>query len=200
MTMRAGCRFCGILTSAAVLLVACVALPSSERATNGTAPDQQGTPDGGQVQGTESTQAPKAEFVATEELKRKTFDEVQNVIDALERIIAAGDYDQWLSYLTGDYTRSRSSAAFLAEASKAPVLKRDGIVLMTLKDYFANVVVRSHMEAALDDITFVDETHVKAYTRVQGTSAILYYLVREDGRWKIGVRPSGENGAGRTGE
>jgi hypothetical protein len=137
-------------------------------------------------------QAKAQEFVATEELKKKTFEEVQAVIVALDRIIAAADYRQWLSFLTAEYVGSRSNAGFLKEASDAAVLKKNGIVLRSLEDYFNDVVVRSHLQGTLNDVTFVDATHVKAYTRIQGTLYILYYLVSEDGRWKIGVPPTGE--------
>ena len=111
------------------------------------------------------------------------------VIADLTRIIAEGDYPQWLSYLTADYEGKTGSAAFLEEASQAGVLKKNGIVLTSLRDYFNNVVVRSRQQATLEDINFVDETHVKAIARIQGTPVILYYLVREDGRWKVGILP-----------
>jgi len=55
------------------------------------------------------------------------------------------------------------------------------------------VVVRSRLQATLDDITFVDETHVKAITIIQGTEVILYYLVREDGGWKVGIMEHAQN-------
>jgi hypothetical protein len=131
---------------------------------------------------------PTGDFVASEELYKKTFAEVQDVVAALTRIISQADYDQWLTYLTADYINQTGTAANLVQVSSAGVLKKDGIVLKSLKDYFQNVVVRSHLQATLDDIQFVDATHVKAITRIQGASIILYYLVREDGRWKIGIQ------------
>ena len=136
---------------------------------------------------------PEHDFVASEELYRATFRDVQDVVAAITRIIAAGDYDGWLSYLTEDYVASRSSAEFLADASNAAVLKKNGIVLKSLRDYFSNVVVRSHLQATLDDIQFLDETHVKALALVQGTPVILYYLVQENGRWKIGLKHAGQS-------
>jgi hypothetical protein len=133
------------------------------------------------------------EFVATEEYYRKTFAEVQEVIASLTRIIAAGDFEAWRGYLSEDYVQTTSSPAFLASASNSGVLKKSGTVLRTLKDYFDNVVVRSRVQATLDDITFVDATHVKAVTEIQGSSVILYYLEREGGRWKVAVLRSGQN-------
>ena len=131
---------------------------------------------------------PAGDFVASEELYKKTFAEVQEVVAALTRIIAQADYDQWVTYLTADYIKETGSDSNLSQVSSAGVLKKDGIVLKSLKDYFQNVVVRSHLQATLDDIQFVDATHVKAITRIQGSPIILYYLVLEDGRWKVGIQ------------
>jgi len=75
----------------------------------------------------EGTQAPPAHaFVASDELYRRTFRDVQDVVAAISKIIAAGDYDGWLSYLTSDFVASRSSAEFLTDASNAAVLKKTG--------------------------------------------------------------------------
>jgi hypothetical protein len=139
----------------------------------------------------EPTSPPTADqFVATEELYKKTFDEVQDAIADLTRIIANADYPQWLDYLTTDYVRITSSKAFLEDVSHSGVLKKNGIVLKNLEDYFNNVVVRSRLQAKLEDIKFVDETHVKAITTIQGSPVILYYLVNEEGRWKVGILPN----------
>jgi hypothetical protein len=175
--MAAGSRFFGVLTTS-FLLTACAAVPRAVTVLPAPPPQQNLAP---------------VPFVASEALKRKTFDEVSQVIEDLDGIIARDDYDQWRSYLTEDYERSRGSPEFLAEASGAAVLRKDGIVLRSLKDYFDDVVVRSRQQVTLSEIAFIDATHVKAYTRVQGTLYILYYLVREDDRWKVGVLPSGES-------
>ncbi len=188
--MKAGGRLLILLVSAALGFGACV----TEARKEATEPPP---PDGDNSTRTTVLRTPvepaASEFVATEELYRRTFREVQDVISALTRIIAAGDYDQWLTYLTAEYVKETSSPEFLAEASRSGVLRKSGIVLGNLKDYFENVVVRSRVQATLDDVTFVDEDHVKAITIIQGRQAILYYLVREDGRWKVGVMDHEKN-------
>jgi hypothetical protein len=186
--MRARWLPAAFLAGAMVLVLSCASAPAPAPAP-GPAPTETPTPS---VQEQPAEPGPEEPFVATEELKKRTFDEVQAVIDDLEAIIASSDYDRWLGYLTADYIASRSSEDFLRSASEAGVLKKAGIELKSLRDYFVNVVVRSHFQATLADITFVDADRVKAYTRVQGTLYILYYLVHEDGRWKIGVQPSGD--------
>ena len=191
--MEAGGRLLGVLLGTAVLAAACASPPArppeeAPAATAATATQPKTDT------GTATTKPPATgEFVASEELYLKTFREVQDVIAAITRIIAAGDYDGWKDYLTEEYIQSRSSAGFLADASNAGVLKKNGIVLKSLRDYFDNVVVRSRLQATLDDIQFLDETHVKAIGLVQGTPVILYYLVREDSRWKIGIKASGDS-------
>lgn len=187
--MEAGGRLLSVLLGTAVLAAACAsppARPPKETAAP-TTPAQPSTDNGISKTQTATANTGTGEFVASEELYLRTFREVQDVVAAITQIIAAGDYDGWKGYLTEEYIRSRSSAEFLADASNAAVLKKNQIVLKSLRDYFDNVVVRSRLQATLDDIQFLDETHVKAIGLVQGTPVILYYLVLEDGRWKIGI-------------
>jgi len=188
--MKAGGRVFVILVSAALFLFACATEPVKDvvEPAQPKVVEQPPATDGKPVE-----QPQGQEFVASEELYRRTFAEVQVVIAALTRIIADGDYVQWITYLTADYVKTTSSAGFLADASNSGVLKKNGIVLRSLKDYFNNVVVRSRLQATLDDITFVDATHVKAITRIQDSPVILYYLVREDGRWKVGILRAAQN-------
>jgi hypothetical protein len=193
--MEAGARLLGVLLGTAVLAAACAsppARPPRETPAETAAPTTTAPPrtDGG----TGAAQpAATTGFVASEELYLRTFQEVQDVVAAITKIIAAGDYDGWRGYLTEEYIQSRSSAGFLADASNAAVLRKNGIVLKSLRDYFDNVVVRSRLQATLDDIQFLDETHVKAIALVQGTPVILYYLVHENGRWKIGTKAPGDS-------
>jgi hypothetical protein len=188
--MKVEARLFCILALAAALLASCVS-PPPEKTEPVTQQAATSTPVQPEPQKVEQTPAEK--FVATEELYRKTFAEVQEVIAALQKIIADGNYDQWLTYLTADYVKLVGSPEFLAQASSSGVLKKSGIVLNNLKDYFDEVVVRSHLQATLDDITFVDATHVKALTEIQGTPVILHYLVREGGRWKVGIQQTVQN-------
>ena len=173
-------RFC-ITLAAVTVLFSCV----SQQKT--AAPEPK--PDSSQASAAPSGGTPQ-EFVVTPELYTRTFDEVQQVIADLTALINAADYDGWRSYLTADYVARTSDPGFLAKASTSGVLQKSGIVLRSLKDYFENVVVRSRIQASLDDINFVDADHVKALTIVDGRPVILYYLVREDGRWKVGIWPT----------
>ncbi len=192
--MNPGGRPRGVLLLVVLCLAACATKPPQNPTPTPDTSQQQAAAVTPQSQPTGNV-APAAggqpEFVATQELYKKTFDEVQATIDALTKLIAAGDYDSWLGYLTADYVQVTGSPKSLQDASNAGVLKKNGIVLKDLKDYFDNVVVKSHLQATLSEIQFVDATHVKALTQIQGTSVILYYLVHEEGRWKVGLRPTG---------
>jgi hypothetical protein len=128
-----------------------------------------------------------AEFVVTEDLYRKTFGEIEQLVNTLDRSIKEKNFDEWVSYLSPEYAAHAGNAEFLREASQSAVLKRHGITLRSLKDYFLYVVVPSRSQATLDDISFVDETHVKAIALVNEKPVILYWLVRSDARWKIGI-------------
>jgi hypothetical protein len=195
--MNAGGRALIILAAVSLLLSSCAtqsqkATPHPKEQTQ-TAEQPKQQPEKPADQQQTAAQSSGQEFVATAELYKRTFEEVQEVIAALNRIIAAKEYDNWLAYLTAEYVRITSSPQFLANASDSAVLKKNGIVLKNLQDYFSNVVVRSRVEAKLSDITFVDATHVKAITNIQDTPVILYYLVREDGRWKVGILEHAQN-------
>ena len=132
-------------------------------------------------------EAPEKEFVVTEEVYQKTFEEIERVIADLNAIIKARDYDGWVGRLAPGYVARTSSAEYLAEASQSAVMKKSGVVLEDLEDYFTYVVVPSRSSVKLDQISFVDATHVKAITVIKGEPYILYWLVREDGTWNIGI-------------
>jgi hypothetical protein len=148
-----------------------------------TAPQEAGS--------TAQNQETSGSFIVTEELYKKTFNEVEDTIASLNAIIAARQYDKWVEYLTTEYVKTIGSLAYLSAVSESAVLKKNGTVLKSLKDYFENVVVRSRSQARLDEISFVDKTHVKALSVVDGTPVILYWLVWEGGRWKVGIWQTG---------
>ena len=137
--------------------------------------------------------SPDKDFVPTQELYDRTFGEVEGVVESLNRIIAADDYAQWLTYLTPEYVAVTSDPAFLADASKSPVLAQKAITLTTLRDYFDDVVVRSRTRVRLDSLSFIDEQHVKALARMGNSMVILYYLVREGDTWKVGMWQNATN-------
>jgi hypothetical protein len=130
---------------------------------------------------------PAQEFVVTQEVYQKTFEEIEEVIAELNAIIRARDFARWEQRLSAAYRERTSSPKYLAEVSESAALKKNGVVLSSLEDYFDQVVVPSRSSAKLDRLAFVDATHVKAITVIQGEPYILYWLVREDGTWKIGI-------------
>ncbi|GEM_PF-1675695 len=135
-----------------------------------------------------TTQVKKEEnFVVTEKVYKKTFDEIKKIILTLNKIISDKDFDSWKDYLTDDYIKKVSNPEYLAKMSSSPILKQQGIVLQSLEDYFFYVVVPSRANARLDKIEIIDKTHVKAITIINGSPIILYRLVNVDGAWKIGV-------------
>jgi hypothetical protein len=127
-------------------------------------------------------------FVVTQDVYKQTFSEIEALVAKLSEIISDKNYEEWLSYLSPDYVEKTSSPVFLKEASKSAILQKDGIVLKDLQDYFLNVVVPSRVQATLEDISFIDSTHVKAISLVNGKPVILYWLVWVDSRWMIGIQ------------
>jgi hypothetical protein len=133
-------------------------------------------------------QRPEQEFVVSEEVYTRTFDEIEEFIRNLNEIIRREDYETWLTYLSDEYIDRTGDPAYLKEQSEQPLLKKSGVTLNSLRDYFDYVVVPSRVQAQLDEIEFVGENQVKAYAMIKNTKALLYLLVRENDKWKIGVR------------
>jgi hypothetical protein len=124
----------------------------------------------------------------TEVVKTATFVDVRALIESLNELIRNQDYEAWLSHLTKGYIASYSDPATLSRYSESPIIKRKGIKLLTLKDYFVNVVYPSHQNDKVDDIEFVDENLIKAITvSPKGDRNILYMLEKHGDAWMIGI-------------
>jgi hypothetical protein len=135
----------------------------------------------------ESPFTPGGGFIVTEDVYAQTFSEVEALISTLNGIIREKSYGEWLEFLSAEYIAKTGSPEFLHEASQSPILLENRIVLKSLKDYFLSVVVPSRSQAVLSDISFIDATHVKAITVIDGKPVILYMLVKEEARWMVGV-------------
>ena len=136
----------------------------------------------------------------TQEKFTTTKADVKLLIDDLNRIIRAKNYNAWVGYLADSYFQEINSQAFLDDRTEE-LYKRDQIVasnlgrdprrvqkkiLRTPKDYFDNVVVPSRSNDRMDDIDFVSENRVKAYTvDNRGQRLVLYDLENIDNKWKI---------------
>lgn len=124
----------------------------------------------------------------TQEVKKATFADAKALIERLNAIIQAKDFLSWKTYLTPAYIAYYSDPVVLAKLSESPVLKRAGIVLHSLQDYFMEVVYNSRQNARLDDIDFVSEDSIVAITiSPQGDRLVLYNLERQNDSWKIGM-------------
>ncbi|MFP3041088.1 hypothetical protein LQZ19_04625 [Treponema primitia] len=127
----------------------------------------------------------------TKEEFNSTKEEMQRLIEDINRIIRAKDYAKWINYLADDFIQTINSPAFLAELSESSrQLKGQNIVLKTSLDYFTYVVVASRenirTDASLDDIEFLSHNRVKAYTiNARKQRLRLFEFVRDGGAWKI---------------
>jgi hypothetical protein len=161
--------------AAAVLGVSCAGAPPT------SVPPPAATPAQGQADESQE------QFVVSREVYTRTFEQIGEFINNLDRIIRNADYESWLSFLSEEYIRTTADPAYLKDQSEKPLLKQANIQLQELRDYFVHVVVPSRSQATLDEIEFLDENHVKAIALLRGTRVILYLLERDEGQWKIGV-------------
>jgi len=137
----------------------------------------------------------------SEEVFKVAKTEITVTIFELNWIIKAKDYKAWVNHLSDSYFEEISSKAFLDEKTDE-LYRRDQIVaqnlgrdpnlvekkiLRTPMDYFNYVVVPSRANDRLDDISFITETRVRAYTvdERRGQRLVLYDLAHINDKWLI---------------
>jgi hypothetical protein len=118
--------------------------------------------------------------ISVEELKQVTQKSVEVFIAELNMIMrtfshaslhdkeqrsgaALSSYNAWLTHLDPEYLRSISDRKFLDAQSQTNTLRNISFLQDTY-DYFRHVVVPSRTDDRVDDIAFVAENQVKAYT------------------------------------
>jgi hypothetical protein len=122
----------------------------------------------------------------SQEQKDTAKSEIQQLIQRLNGIIRAKDYNSWVTYLDGSYFTAINSPEYLERVSKSPVLVKQKVVLNSAQDYFNHVVVPSRTNDRVDDIEFVSQNRVKAYTvNNAGNKLRLYDLEKSVTGWKI---------------
>lgn len=134
-----------------------------------------------------ANEKPRKPIKVSKEVYKRTFHEVEKVIDELNSIISNGDFELWKSFLTPAYRREMSKPETLAKLSKSPILESNNIVLKSLEDYFHWVVVPSRSDVRLDDLRFLNENTVEAIMIVGNQQIILYRLEKRNGSWKIAL-------------
>ncbi|MDR2662680.1 MAG: hypothetical protein LBC31_06745 [Treponema sp.] len=112
--------------------------------------------------------------------------EIQQLIQRLNGIIRAKNYDTWVSYLDPGYFATINSSEYLDRVSQSAVLVKQKIVLTSAEDYFNHVVVPARANDRVDDIEFISQNRVKAYTiNTAGNRLRLYDLEKSRTGWKI---------------
>ena len=126
-------------------------------------------------------------FQVSEETYTKTFTDIENLIETLNKIIRDQNFTQWKKHLTKEYIAYYSDPNNLKAISNTPTLKKYNITIRSMNDYFKYVVVPSRSDVSLDDISFIDDNNVKAYMNIDGEPVVLYNLKYIDNHWKIGL-------------
>ncbi len=124
----------------------------------------------------------------TVKITKKTYEstksELQLVVEDLNRITYARDYQRWLTYLSEAYVATLSDPANLEKVSAS--LPTKGIKLKNLKDYFSYVFVPSRQNMRVDDIQFVSPTLVYVIMELSPKNpAAIYILEKTAAGWKL---------------
>jgi hypothetical protein len=107
----------------------------------------------------------------SQEVYDVTLNEVKKAIVELNRICtdagksASADrsYNEWLTWVTGDYATHTSDPAYLALLSQQPALTSRNKKLESQKDYFINVFAASRQNVKVDGIEFITPRRVKVW-------------------------------------
>ena len=122
----------------------------------------------------------------SQELREATLFDIKDFIGTLNSIIQSQDYERWFTNLTDTYIEYYSSEESLSELSQMFVIRRQGIVLRSLKDYFIYVVYPSRQNDKVDEIEFIGQNLVRAFTySPKGDRLVLYTLQKVGDTWKI---------------
>ena len=137
-----------------------------------------------------SSVQPGTAFQISKEEYKSTMVDVQHFIEQLNQIIRKKDYNSWKAALSNDYFAQIASPENLQQVSELPAMKTRGITLKSAEDYFINVVVPSRANSRVDDIEFIGEHRVKAFTIMTNNSGEeqrlrLYDLEKTGNIWKI---------------
>jgi len=119
-----------------------------------------------------------------------TKEDIQHFIERLNQAIKRKDYNAWKAALSSEYFQKISSPENLQQLSELPAMKTRKIILKTAEDYFMNVVVPSRANSKVDDIEFIGENRVKAFTVMVNAAGEeqrlrLYDLEKTGNIWKI---------------
>ena len=122
----------------------------------------------------------------TKEIFDTTKSDVQKLIERLNTIIRDKDYESWVTFLGPRYRAALSDNSFLERVSSSTVLRKQKITLRELRDYFIYVVVPSRANDRVDDIEFIGQNRVKAFTLdAKGRRLRLYDLEKKPNGWEI---------------
>ncbi|ULQ59968.1 hypothetical protein K7I13_01090 [Brucepastera parasyntrophica] len=123
-------------------------------------------------------------FTITKLTFTTTKTEIEEVVENLNKITLARDYNRWLTYLSDEYIQTFSNPANLETVSAS--LPTKGIKLKNLQDYFRYVFVPSRQDVRVDDIQFVSPTRVYVIMEIsRDVFAAVYILEKTNSGWKL---------------
>ena len=176
-----------VLVAALFVIISCQTPPQPEVEEEAIAavPEAEPVPESEPEPEPEPVEESTVPIEVPEDVYNRAFNEVSEVIEELNEIIARGDFEAWQEYLTPAYIEYHGNRDVLADLSTQPMLAQNDVRLRSLRDYFQYVVRPSRAGARLDSLVFYSDNLVEAVTVFRGQGVILYVLRKVGDEWKI---------------
>ena len=115
-----------------------------------------------------------------------TKNELEVIVQALNKVAATSDYTKWLTFLSETYKKEFSSTSTLNK-TVANLKKKNvtGFKLQSLQDYFKYVFVASRQNIRVDDIEFISPVRVNVLMITSGKKLLVYDLEKINGKWLL---------------
>lgn len=169
-------------------VLSAVAIAMLLSCASGSSPDHRAGGEGAHAsdsQQTSSSQPVAPPSVTPDPYSDETFEAVDELVDRLNDVIAARDFETWERYLSQEYRDHFADEEVLQELERSPVLRSAQVRLRSLQDYFQHVVVPSRHDAQLDELQVDGQEEITALSQVQGRRVVLYHLIWQGEEWKV---------------
>lgn len=172
-----------IVALTAFILGSCASAPTTaapEEPKQGVAaPQPEPAPEPAKDEYTRSTE----NVHVTKEVFEDDKSKVLHIIDNLDLYMKNYDYNGWYKYVDPESRQYWSMKGNLTKASS--LLKKKGLRLLTLEDYFRFVFIPARTGHTVEEIRYVTEDLVKVVQVEDDTDIVYYTFKKTNDHWKL---------------